>query len=117
MALNLHPGQVALSCDTIGDLDKGLARHLIDAEFAKAVNDLEDRAKEDGKTRKVIIEVDISLVDGLILAYVSTQAKLPPKKTRYTAGQLRMAGKNQHAIIFMEDNPENPDQPTMYDEE
>lgn len=117
MALNLHPGQVALSCDTIGDQDNGVARYLIDAEIAKAANDLDDRGEEDGKPRKVTIEIEMASVNGLVVTTVSAQAKLPPRRTRNTAGEMRMAGKGQHAIIFQQNNADRPDQPTMYDDE
>lgn len=115
MALNLQEGQVALSCDTIGDQDNGIARHLIDNEITKAVNDLDDRGEEDGKPRKVVIEIEMISVNGLVISTVSAQAKLPARRTRNTAGELRMAGKGAHAIIFQQSNAERPDQPTFDD--
>lgn len=115
MALNLQQGQIALSCDTIGDQDNGVARYLIDAEISKAANDLDDRGEEDGKPRKVTIEIEMVIVNGLVITTVAAQAKLPARRTRNTAGEMRMAGKGNHAIIFQQNNADRADQPTMYD--
>lgn len=115
MALNLHPGQVALTCDTIGDQDNGIARHLIDNEITKAVNDLDDRGEEDGKPRKVVIEIEMVSANGLVISTVSAQAKLPARRTRNTAGEMRMAGKGTHAIVFQQHNGDRADQPTFED--
>lgn len=115
MAVKLQPGQVALTCDTIGDQDNGIARHLIDNEITKAVNDLDDRGDEDGKPRKVVIEIEMVSANGLVISTVSAQAKLPARRTRNTAGEMRMAGKGTHAIVFQANNPERPDQPTFND--
>ena len=68
--MKLHPGQVSLTCDTIGDQDNGIARHLIDSEITKAVNDLDDRGEEDGKPRKVSIELELPIVNGLVVMTV-----------------------------------------------
>lgn len=113
--MKLHPGQVSLTCDTIGDQDNGIARHLIDSEITKAVNDLDDRGEEDGKPRKVSIELELSIVNGLVVMTVAAQAKLPACRTRSTAGEMRMSGKNSHAIVFQRANSDNPNQPTFDD--
>jgi hypothetical protein len=115
MPVKLHPGQVQLTCDTIGDQDNGIARHLIDSEINKAVNDLEDRGEEDGKPRKVTIEVGLIKANGLVISTVSAQAKLPARRTRNTAGEMRMAGKGTHAIVFQQNNGDRADQPTFDD--
>ncbi len=115
MAVKLHPGQVQLSCDTIGDQDNGIARHLIDSEITKAVNDLDDRGEEDGKPRKVVIEIEMVSANGLVISTVSAQAKLPARRTRNTAGEMRMAGKGTHAIVFQQNNGDRADQPTFDD--
>lgn len=115
MAVKLSEGQVQLTCDTIGDQDNGIARHLIDSEITKAVNDLEDRGEEDGKPRKISIEIELKIVNGLTISTIAAQAKLPARKTRNTAGEMRMAGKNTHAIVFQKSNSDRPDQPTFDD--
>jgi hypothetical protein len=115
MPVKLHPGQVALSCDTIGDQDNGIARHLIDSEITKAVNDLDDRGEEDGKPRKVAIEIEMVSANGLVISTVSAQAKLPARRTRNTAGEMRMAGKGTHLIVFQKHNSDRADQPTFGD--
>lgn len=115
MPVRLQPGQVELTCDTIGDQDNGIARHLIDSEIMKAVNDLDDRGEEDGKPRKVTIEIEMVSANGLVITTVAAQAKLPARRTRNTAGEMRMAGKGAHSIIFQRNNADNPDQPTFGD--
>ncbi len=115
MALNLQEGQVELTCATIGDQDNGMAEHLINGEITKAVNDLEDRGEEDGKPRKVTIEIEFAFLQGLVVTSVAAQAKLPARRTRNTAGLMRMAGKGNHAVVFQANNPERPDQPTFND--
>lgn len=108
-----HP--VALSCDTIGDQDSGIARPIIDAEIQKALDDLADRGEEDGKTRKVIIEIEIGLHNGMPYSNIAAQAKLPARRSRNTAGKMRMKAKGQHEFLFQADNRDNADQPTFDD--
>lgn len=108
---------VVLSCDTIGDLDGGIARLLIDKEIAKAVNDLDDRGEQDGKPRKVNITVELITNKGLVVGTVSVDAKLPPRVSNSTAMRPRMASKGQTEVLFQASNGENPDQPTFNDEE
>lgn len=104
---------VALSCDTIGDGDSGIARHLVDAELQKAVDDLMDRGEEDGKTRMVNLSVELGLHNGIVFWNVAAQAKLPPRKSKNTAAKVRMKAKGQHELLFQADNADNPDQPVF----
>lgn len=104
---------VPLSCDTLGELDAGIARHIIDAEIQKALDDLNDRAEEDGKERVVTIQLAMGLSNGLVYVNVAAQAKVPPRKSRNTAGKVRMRSKGHHEMLFMADTPENPSQPSF----
>ena len=104
---------VALSCDTIGDQDSGMARFLVDAEIQKALNDLADRAEEDGKSRRVMIEIEIGLHNGMVFSNVAAQAKLPPRRSKSTAGKLRMKSKGNHEMLFQPHNGDRHDQPTF----
>jgi len=106
---------VSLCCDTIGELDAGIARHLVDAEIEKALDDLNDRAEEDGKERVVTIQLTMGLSNGLMYVNVAAQAKVPPRKSRNTAGKVRMRAKGHHEMLFMADTPENPSQPAFAD--
>lgn len=115
MPVQLQQGQAKICCDSIGEQDGGMARFLIDREINRAINDLEDRAEHDGKPRKVVIEVELMVKEGLIIADVSATAKLPAYRSRKTVCKLRMESKGQHALIFQTANPENPDQPTFGD--
>lgn len=102
-----------LCCETIGEQDRGIAKHIIDAEIQRALDDLMDRGEEDGKSRKVVIELEMGLHNGLIFTNVAAQAKLPARRSKNTSGDVRMKAKGQHVILFQPDNPERVDQPTF----
>lgn len=103
---------VKLSCDTLGDLDGGIARLLIDREIEKAVNDLADRGEEDGKPRKINMTIELTLNRGIVVGTVAVDAKLPPRVSGGTAMKPRAkAGGSE--LIFQPGNAENPDQPTL----
>lgn len=104
---------VPLSCDTIGDQDNGIARPIVDAEIQKALDDLIDRGEEDGKERQVAIVLTMGFHNGMVYSNVAAQAKLPARRSKNTAGKIRMKAKGQHEFIFMADDRDNPDQPTF----
>lgn len=43
-----------LSCDTLGELNHGLARGVIDSALRTALADLSERGGEDSKVRKIV---------------------------------------------------------------
>lgn len=105
-----------LSCDTIGDLDGGTARAIIDAEISRAVGDLDDRGGEDGKTRKVKIELSMIKDRGLIAVSVAAKAELPPYQAGLTQGMVEEKATKrgvQKTMLFQDLNPDNPEQPTF----
>lgn len=102
-----------LCLDSLGDLADGSARLIIDRAIQEAVSDTDDRAADDGKPRKVTIELTLERRgDGLIEAHVAAQAKLPPRRTASTVGRpIRRDEKTR--VFFQEWNAENPDQGTF----
>lgn len=101
-----------LTCDTLGDLAGGVARALIDREIQRAISDLEDRGEEDGKIRKVVIQVEMGFQGGLVITTVAAEAKLPPRRTSNTAADLRRR-RDGSCLLFQQHDPENPAQQTF----
>lgn len=101
-----------LTLDTIGDLDEGRARLAVNRELDRAVADLLDRGTEDGKTRKVVIQLELTTKEGLIVCQVQAQAKLPPLKSGATAAETGYQ-KGKEVLAFQELAPHNPDQQTF----
>ncbi len=102
-----------VSCNTLGDLDGGSARAIVDAAIREAVNDLEDRAEYDEKPRDVVIklrfemrknrEVDVTL---------DATAKMPPRRTAMTTGQI-VAKDGRAGVRFSALAPDDPMQGTF----
>jgi hypothetical protein len=101
--------------DRIGDLNGGNARAAIDAAIAVAVADLHDRAQEDGKARKVQIDLELKMVNGLVTIDVQVHAKVPPYRTGSTVADVGFKNK-QPVLVFQSFAPENPAQDTIYDD-
>lgn len=110
-------GLQKLTCQTLAELDEGAAGIAINRAIDEAMVDIEDRGNEDEATRKVVIEIDMTMKkDQLMIGPVKAQAKLPPRQTRITVGAVRIegtGGKRQPAAIFRNDNATNPNQPTF----
>jgi hypothetical protein len=88
---------------------------IINAEIQAAVADLEDRGVEDGKPRKVAIELTLTLLDnGSVAGHVGAQAKLPPRRTSGTVARLNRKDGVSRAL-FNCNAPEDPDQSTIQD--
>lgn len=105
----------ALDCDSIGSLDSGMARLVINSAIREAIQDLEDRGAQDGKPRKVNISITFDLLDnGQVAASVEAFAKAPARKTATTFGSLRTDGK-EFKLIYSENSPQDPTQLTIND--
>lgn len=91
-----------LSFDSLGDLGDGAAKKIIDVELLKAARDIIDRGDEDEKPRKVVIEVTLEVKNGMVVASVAAQAKIPPYRTANT--QCHANGPSE--LVF---------QPLLYD--
>lgn len=103
-----------LCCNNLGDLDGGIARHIIDREIRRAVDDFDNRASEDDKPRKVLIQITITPHKNMTLIEVEAQAKLPPMRTGSTDAKIRQT-REGFAAEFQSHNPERADQPSLED--
>lgn len=91
--------QKTLSLETLGELDSGAAGVVIDAAIRTAVADIDDRG-EDGKPRKVVIELTLSKMDnGLLAAHVEADARLPKRRTNSTLGKVSVS-RGQPSMVF-----------------
>lgn len=104
--------QQTLSLATIGDLDNGTARAIIDKAIAEAVADLDDRG-DDNKPRKVKIEIELKRMDnGQVDSAVQASAVLPARRTASTFAKIRQtAGKAK--LLFQDMDREDPNQTTI----
>lgn len=111
--------QVNLTIDTIGDLDDGMARAVINECLRKAREDADDRG-DDEKVRKVIIQVTMEKLKDKPTCVIGYQAKavIPDYVGGNTIGRLAVNVKGKaHELVFQSENAENPDQSTLPFEE
>jgi len=104
---------VPLSMDSIGDLDGGVFRLLVDKEIDAIAKDLDDRGEEDGKARLLLIQVEIIKVRGMVVLTPQVKAKIPARVCGSTSAKERMKGKGQTELLFQITNPDNAEQPTF----
>lgn len=106
--------KLPLTLDTLGEVDQGAARLIVDREIARAIEDLDDRG-EDGKPRKVVIQLTLEKqTNGLVEAHVEVQARIPPRRTAATVGLVqKQRGKAQSELVFQQWAPDNPEQNTL----
>lgn len=105
--------QRPLSLDTLGDLDGGAARAIIDAAIAEALRDLDDRG-DDEQARKVEILITVKQMEnGLVDTHVEASAKVPRRRTASTIGKIKRDGKQQTRLLFQDLAPDDPDQRTI----
>lgn len=106
-----------LTCDTLGELHHGFARTVIDAALEAAYRDTEDRGN-DGKTRKVLIEVSCEKIDdGTVRIGLEAIAKLPKYQIPDTVATIQAPTKKgaPPTFAFRSDSPGRPDQQTLAD--
>jgi hypothetical protein len=104
-----------INCDTLGDLDGGAARAIVNAALRDAVNDLEDRAHQDKKPRKVVITLTFShLENGLVDTRVEASVKAPARRTAPTIGEYKRDGSNMR-VQFHPLNTDDPRQKAIED--
>lgn len=107
--------QESLNIDTIGDLDEGRTRLVIDKAIADAVADTEDRGT-DGAARKVNIELSFERVaDSELKIGCEVKTKLPAYKTYPTKARVRQEGPGRVGARFSKFSADNPDQQTILD--
>lgn len=104
--------ELPVTADTLGELDDGAARLVINKQIEAAVFDAWDRG-EDKKPRQVLILLELNRMEnGLIVAHVEASAKVPKYRTRGTVSTVRQAGGVQQ-IMFQQFCPADPRQRTM----
>jgi hypothetical protein len=102
-----------LTLDTIGLLDNGSAKLVIDHNIQMAVNDVDDRG-DDGKPRKVMfVLVFQKSEEGLIETRLESKVSLPSYRTGRTMSKVKQTAKNKSELLFQPMAPENPDQQTI----
>lgn len=102
-----------LTLDTLGDLSDGRARVVIDAALKAAFRDVADRG-HDGKSRKVVITVEMSKDETGELVATDVQAipKLPPYRTPATMAKIGVEH-GEDTLVFQTENRDRPDQETF----
>lgn len=104
---------VPLSMDTIGDLDGGVFRLLVDKAIDMLAKDVDDRAEQDEKPRRLVIDIEVIKIKGMVVVTPRVDVKLPPMVSGSTYAKERMKGKGQTELLFQPANAENPDQGTF----
>ena len=104
---------VPLSMDTIGDLDGGIFRLLVDQEIERLTKDVEDRAEEDGRPRRLVIDIEVIKSKGMVIITPRVDVKLPPRVSGSTVAKERMRSKGQPQLLFQPYNSDHPDQGTF----
>ncbi len=104
--------QQTLSLATIGDLDNGTARAIIDKAIAEAVADIDDRG-DDGKPRKIKIEIELKQMDnGQVESAVQASAVVPARRTASTFAKVRK-NKDKAQLLFQDLASDDPNQTTI----
>lgn len=101
-----------LSCETIHELDNGIAGHLINAALKTAIADLEDRGEQDEKPRKVTIEIAMQKLKGITIIATTADAKIPPFRSNSTIAEGRRKD-GTDSLLFQNQNAKRPDQGTF----
>jgi len=105
--------QKALSLASLGDLDNGRARAIIDAAIREALCDLDDRG-DDEKPRFVNIRLTLKQMEsGLVESRVEAESRCPKRRTASTIAKVKRDGKMQSRLVFQDGSPDNPDQRTL----
>jgi hypothetical protein len=111
--------QTELTCDTLGDLDGGRSRGIINAALRRIMDDLDDRGEEDEKVRALDLKITFVIKKGNLAVEIQADAKLPKYRSNETIAKLTQKAKRngtggvRNAIEFQEHNAENPDQSTF----
>lgn len=102
-----------VTIDNLGDLDKGIARGIINHALNQAIQDTDDRG-DDGKERKVTITVSFKKMDsGFAGIRVETAVTMPKQATGGTIGKVGFGHRGEPTLEFEELAPDNPDQQTI----
>jgi hypothetical protein len=101
-----------LTLDTLGDLDGGMVRAVINRSIRQALMDTEDRG-EDEKPRKVVITISFEKIsDRQIGTDVTAQVRLPALRPKATIGNIVFKD-GEPSVLFQTLSPDDPDQQTF----
>lgn len=104
-----------LTIQSIGELNDGLAAAAVNRDLADAIRDCEDRGIEDGKSRKVIIEVTVTKITNNEMSIeVESSWRGPKHRTEPTIATINMM-QGGPGLFFRPDNSDRPDQQTLGD--
>jgi hypothetical protein len=110
--------QQNITCDTLGELNGGIARAIIDANLHAALRDFDDRAHEDKKPRVVTITVTMApLNNGQMASNVKVKTSMPAYQTNDTIHNIVRRPGGVVEGVFSTTAPEQPNQRTIEDEE
>lgn len=105
-----------LSLETLGGLDEGYSTKMINTALQAMMQDVEDRG-DDGKVRKTIITIEAKKLHkerDAVVVTANAKNVLPSYQIAGTVCNLMFEG-GKVVAVFNENNPENPDQKTIYD--
>jgi hypothetical protein len=113
MSVGNNPFILAVDADSLPELDNGAGRLIINKAIQEAIYDLEDRAAEDRKSRKVQILLTLDLLpNGTVSAKLDAVAKLPVRQAAATFGELHGRGRDMK-VVFRKYSPDDPSQSTI----
>lgn len=100
-----------ITLETLADLDNGTAGAVVNAAIRAALQDLDDRAEQDRKPRKVSITLTLNkLNSGVLAAHVEATAKVPAYKTKGTLANIKVDERGRVSAEFEPLSPSNPNQ-------
>lgn len=104
--------QKSLTLASLGDLDGGAARAIIDAAIREALADLDDRGS-DLQPRRVDIRLALKQMRGGLVETTVEVATFVPKRS--TAGVIARLSRDacQSHLLFQDGSPDNPYQRTL----
>jgi hypothetical protein len=106
--------QKPITLESLGDLDNGRAKLIIDAAIRQAVFDIDDRG-DDGKPRQVVITLSLSKLPEheAINMGLTAHAKLPPRRTGGTLGLVKAQAGGEIGVLFQTHASTEPHQRTL----
>lgn len=105
--------QLPVTCSTLGELDEGSARLIIDAAIREAVRDVEDRGNDE-KPRKVVITLTFKQMEnGLVEAEVEAVARVPARRTASTIAAVKRKQGEAPSLVFQQYAADDPSQKTI----
>ncbi len=98
-----------LTCESIGALDEGRARGIINAALSQLYRDIEERG-HDEKPRSCTITLTFETKKGLVVTDVSAKITTPAYRTNLTSAKMLTNSQTQEPVLcfqeYVADNPE-----------